>query len=150
LKSSSIFRMVLMGAIIFSSMAAFSAEYNDRPYQREVVSHKFFDKQNLLLFGENTVAQTAALLAIQSHGAHMESRGRTLDGYEKHFESYGYGWGAVYRYGGGVGLNIFATYMFHVTGHHKLERWVPMVAIGHAAASTGYALRGSRQGVGGW
>jgi hypothetical protein len=150
LKSSSIFRMVLLGSILLSAMAAFSAEYNDRPYAREVVSHKFFDKQNLRLFGENTAAQTAALLAIQSHGAHMESRGRTLDGYEKHFESYGYGWGAFYRSGGGVGLNVFATYMFHVTGHHKLEGWVPMVAIGHAAASTGYALRGSRQGIGGW
>jgi hypothetical protein len=144
------FRMILMGAILLSATVAFSVEYNDPSYHREVVSHKFFDKQNLLLFGENTAAQTGALIAIQSHGAHMESRGRTLDGYEKHFESYGYGWGAVYRYGGGVGLNIFATYMFHVTGHHKLERWVPMVAIGHAAASTGYALRGSRQGIGGW
>src|ERR1700704_1164801 len=106
------FRMILMGAILLSATVAFSVEYNDPSYHREVVSHKFFDKQNLLLFGENTAAQTGGFIEIQSHGAHMESRGRTLDGYEKHFESYGYGWGAVYRYGGGVGLNIFATYMF--------------------------------------
>jgi hypothetical protein len=150
LKTSLVFRVVLFGSILFSSMAAFSAEYNDPPYHRETVSHKFFDKQNLLLFGENTAAQTAALVAIQSHGSYLESRGRTWDGFEKHFESYGYGWGAAYRYGGGVGLNMFVSYMFHATGHHKLERWVPMVAIGHAAASTGYALRGSREGVGGW
>jgi len=44
---------------------------------------------------------------------------------------------------------MFVSYMFHATGHHKLERSVPMVAIGHAAASTRYALRGSREGVGG-
>ncbi len=117
---------------------------------QDAPAHKFFDKKNLILFGENTAAQTGALLAIQSHGAHMESRGRTLDGFEKHFESYGYGWGSVYRYGGGVGLNMFVTYMFHMSGHHKLERWVPVVAMGHAAAASAYALSGSRQGVGGW
>ncbi len=113
-------------------------------------SHKFFDRKNVFLFSENAAAQTGALLAIQSHGRWLESRGRTLDGFEKHFESYGYGWGSVYRYGGGLGLNTAVAYMFHATGHHKLERWVPVIAIGHATASTAYALSGSRQGSGGW
>jgi len=114
---------------------------------------QFFDRQNLELFGVNILSQTGALLAIQSHGGGganwKQSRGRTLDPFEKHFESYGYGWGAVYRYGGGVGLNMLATYAFHKTGHHKLERWVPYIAIVHAEASTGFALTGSK-GEGGW
>ena len=126
--------------LVFCSIAACAQE----------PTHKFFDKKNLVLFGENTAMQTGALLAIQSHGNYLESRGRTLDGFEKHFESYGYGWGAVYRYGGGVGLNMFVAYMFHLSGQHKLERWVPVVAMGHAAMSSGYALAGSRQGAGGW
>ena len=128
------------------------------------IPHNFFDQTNLRLQGVNVVSETLSLLAIQSHdnglgmaqcakppctGA-LESRGRTLDPFEKHFESYGYGWGAVYRYGGGVGLNLAVAYMFHATGHHKLERWVPIVAITHAEASTGYALTGSRQGKSGW
>jgi hypothetical protein len=96
------------------------------------------------------VAQTEALVAIQAHGKGLESRGRTLDPFEKHFESYGYGWGAVYGYVGGVGLNMFVAYCFHGTGHHKLERIVPFIAIGHALASTGYALTGSKQGCCGW
>lgn len=112
--------------------------------------HGFFDKKNLELFGVNTVMQTEALLAIQSHGKGFESRGRTLDPFEKHFESYGYGWGSVYRYAGGVGLNMFVAYLFHEGGHHRLERYVPMIAIGHAMASTGYAFTGSRQGCCGW
>jgi hypothetical protein len=126
--------------------------------------HSFFDQTNLRLQGINAVSETLALLAIQSHddgggmarcakppctGA-LAARGRTLDPFEKHFESYGYGWGSVYRYGGGVGLNLFVAYMFHATGHHKLERWVPVVAIAHAEASTGYALTGSSQGKNGW
>jgi len=123
-------------------------------------NHRFLDHTNLKLQSINLLSQTAALLAIQSHdgGAGMarcadppctgalEARGRTLDPLEKHFESHGYGWGAVYRYGGGVGLNLFVAYVFHVTGHHKLERWVPVIAIAHAQASTGYALTGSSQG----
>lgn len=96
------------------------------------------------------MTQTQALLSIQSHGAGVESRGRTLDPFEKHFESYGYGWGAVYRYGGGVGLNTFVSYLFHKSGHHRLERWVPNIAMIHAEASSGYALTGSKQGRTGW
>ena len=134
-------KTLTMLAVLFCSVVSVA---------QETASHKFFDKKNLVLFGENTAAQTGALLAIQSHGAGLQSRGRTLDGFEKHFESYGYGWGAVYRYGGGVGLNMFVTYMFHLSGHHKLERWVPVVAMGHAAASSGYAMGGSKQGLGGW
>ena len=122
--------------------------------------HSFFDRENLKLQGMNVVAETGALLAIQSadngggmapclHGCTgaLAARGRTWDPFEKHFESYGYGWGSVYRYGGGVGLNMFVAYMFHATNHHKLERWVPMVAIAHADSSIGYALTGSSQGV---
>jgi hypothetical protein len=135
---------------------------NDSP--SAVLDHSFFDRQNLRLQSVNVFSQTMALLAIQSHddglemapcrispctGA-LEARGRTLDPLEKHFESYGYGWGSIYRYGGGVGLNMFVAYMFHSTGHHKLERWVPVVAIAHAQASTGYALTGSKQGKNGW
>jgi len=128
------------------------------PYMKSTISaipahpvgDRFFDKQNLRLFGINVMAQTGALLAIQSHGNWMQRRGRTLDPLEKHFESYGYGWGSVYRYAGGVGLNTLVAYMFHIAGHHKLEHVVPYIAIAHAEASTGYALTGSKQGKSGW
>lgn len=126
--------------------------------------HRFFDHTNMRLQFINLASETTALLAIQSHdhGGEMspckttpctgalEARGRTLDPFEKHFESYGYEWGAAYRYGGGVALNLAVAYAFHRTGHHKLERCVPVIAIMHAQASTGYALSGSRQGATGW
>ena len=136
----------------------------ERNDQTPETLHRFMDATNLKLQGINLVSQTLALMAIQSHdngggmarcssppctGA-LEACGRTLDPFEKHFESYGYGWGTVYRYGGGVGLNLAVAYMFHATGHHKLERWVPFIAIAHAQASTGYAFSGSRQGNSGW
>ena len=128
------------------------------------LAHNFFDATTFKLQSTNVLSQTFALLAIQAHdggggmapcakppctGA-LQARGRTLDPFEKHFESYGYGWGSVYKYGGGVGLNLFVAYMFHASGHHKLERWTQVIAIAHAESSTGYALTGSRQGKSGW
>jgi hypothetical protein len=151
-----------------SSLVAAAQQLNETYMLKQspstVFDHGFFDRQNLRLQSVNVFSQTIALLAIQSHDDGMEmapclkspctgaleARGRTLDPFEKHFESYGYGWGSVYRYGGGVGLNMFVAYMFHSTGHHKLERWVPVVAIAHAQASTGYAMTGSEQGKNGW
>ena len=125
--------------------------------------HRFFDKTNIALQSINVMSQTAALMAIQAHdngqkmapctrtcvGA-LEARGRTLDPFEKHFESYGYTWGTLYRIGGGVGLTLLTTYMLHSAGHYKLERWTPIIALAHANASLGYALHGSRQGNHGW
>ena len=64
----------------------------------------------------------APCIHSSSTGA-LAARGRTLDPFEKHFESYGYGWGAAYRYGGGEGLNLVVAYLFHSSGHHKLEQW---------------------------
>ena len=149
---------------LVATAQAHPGAYSLEEYKKPPVHHSFLDKTNLRLQGTNVIFETLALRAIQSHdnGGEMapcvktpcsgalEARGRTLDPYEKHFESYGYGWGAVYRYGGGVGLNLAVACIFHATGHHKLERWVPVVAIAHAQASTGYALTGSRQGKSGW
>jgi hypothetical protein len=156
--------LFLIALPLLAAAQAQPGNYLLQSYNNAAAQHSFFDKTNLKLQGINVVSETLALLAIQSHddgggmarcnhppcnGA-LEARGRTLDPFEKHFESYGYGWGSVYRYGGGVGLNMFVAYMFHASGHHKLERWVPVIAIAHAQASTGYALTGSKQGKDGW
>ena len=109
--------------------------------------HRFWDRQNKRLFVSNLVLQTGALLAIQSHGGGgghwFQSRGRTLDPFEKHFESYGYGWGAVYRYGGCTAFPLAVAAALHHNGNHKLERWAHKVTMLHAAASIGYALQGN-------
>ncbi len=160
---SCILVLLIVSPLVLAAQATPGSDFleGQRPAQPE---HHFFDQTNLRLQGTNVLSETMALLAIQSQddgggmarcaeppctGA-LAARGRTLDPFEKHFESYGYGWGAAYRYGGGVGLNLFVAYLFHSSGHHKLERWVPVVAISHAQASTGYALTGSSQGKNGW
>ncbi len=156
--------MFLIALPLAATAQGFPEPYGLRGAPKAPDLHSFMDETNLRLQGINTISQTLALMAIQSHdnGGEMarcanppcigalEARGRTLDPFEKHFESYGYGWGAVYRYGGGVGLNLVVAYMFHATGHHKLEHWSQVVAIAHAQASSGYALTGSMQGKSGW
>jgi hypothetical protein len=155
LKMSMVSILLLVGTAWLLDGCAFAQRNPEtwewRPAEQAPKAHRFFDKENSRLFVINAVSQAIALAAIQSHGSGMESRGRTLDGFEKHFESYGYGWGASYRLGGGVGLNMLSTLVFHQLGHHRLERWAPLVAIAHADMSAGYALTGSRQSShGGW
>jgi hypothetical protein len=116
---------------------------------------RFLSRTNALLLTANVVAQTVALFAIQSHytgpDGWVQSQGRTFDPIEKHFEWAGYGWGAAYRYGGLVGVSTLVAYIAHRNGHYKLARAAILAAIGHGAASTGYALTGSKGGgSGGW
>jgi hypothetical protein len=159
-------RCHLVLILMASGVAAIGQVSSQQPAQNEIrtSTHRFFDRTNLTLQAVNATLQTVALLAIQAQdrGGEMvpctispcdgalEARGRTFDPFEKHFESHGYGWGSAYRYGGGLGLNVAVAYIFHKTGHHQIERWVPVVAIMHAQVSTGYALAGSRQGSNGW
>ena len=160
-----LFFVILLATSLAAAPQAKSQQFLLHSETIAPAQHSFFDRQNLRLQGLNVIFETSSLLAIQAHddGGQMapcshpgpctgwrEARGRTLDPFEKHFESYGYGWGATYVYAGGVGLNMLVAYMFHASGHHKLERWVPVVAIARAQASTGYALTGSSQGKNGW
>ena len=165
MKRSQLILVCLMAFSMFAGAQAHAQQYLLQNELKPAYKHSFFDRENLRLQGVNVISQTFSLAAIHAHddGGQMapcdkpgpctgmlEARGRTLDPYEKHFESYGYGWGATYVYLGGVGLNMAVAYAFHATNHHKLERWVPVVAIAHAQASTGYALTGSAQGKNGW
>jgi hypothetical protein len=90
------------------------------------VPHRFWDGKNLLLF--SGVAAARALDYTST--LNMRRRGRqeillTNSVVDNHP-----------LFGGievaGTGLSIGASYLFHETGHHKLERWVSMVHIGLA------------------
>jgi hypothetical protein len=165
MKSKYLISLYLLAISLAGATQAQAQQYLLQSESTLPFQHSFFDRRNLQLQGMNAISETLSLMAIQAHdnGGQMapctkpgpctgslEARGRTLDPLEKHFESYGYGWGAAYVYAGGVGLNMFVAYMCHVSNHHKLERWVPVIAIAHAQASTGYALTGSKQGKNGW
>ena len=97
------------------------------PAQESAVPHRFWDGKNLLLF-----SGVAAVRALDyTSTLNMRRRGRqeillTNAIVDNHPLFAGIE-------AAGAGLSIGASYLFHETGHHKLERWVSIVHIGLAA-----------------
>jgi hypothetical protein len=97
--------------------------------------HKFWDKENTALFA--TVAGfSAADFAVTrdnlSHG------GRELNPLTRPFT--GSTAALAANFAGETGGVIGISYMFHKTGHHKLERLTPMVNFAASAFAVSYGL----------
>ncbi len=105
------------------------------PSPRTEVSHRFWDKQNTVLFaavaGLNAADFAVTRSNLQSGGKEMNPLvrvfGRSTPGLAMNF---------VGETAGVMGV----SYFFHRTGHHKLERVVSYVNIGGSAGAVGYGL----------
>lgn len=91
--------------------------------------HRFWDGTNAWLFAGTGAARTLDYFSTLN----MRRRGRqeillTNDAVDNH---------AAFATieAAGTGVSIGAAYLFHRTGHHKLERWISIVHI--SAATTG-------------
>ena len=90
--------------------------------------HRFWDRENSLLF-----AGVGAARALDyTSTLNMRRRGRqeillTNSVVDNHPLFAGIE-------AGGVALSVGASYLFHATGHHRLERWVSIVHISVAGA----------------
>ena len=94
--------------------------------------HRFWDRRNLLLFA----AVGASRGLDYSSTLNMRRRGRdelllTNDVVDNHPA-----FAAIEA--GGVAVSIAASYLFHRSHHHRLERWTSIV---HAGLATGGAIR---------
>ena len=97
--------------------------------------HKFWDKANCALFA-GTVAMSSADFAVTR--ANLQSGGRELNPMVRIFGSSTAG--LVANFAGESAGSIGLSYLFHRTGHHKLERAVSVVNIGGSAAAVGFGL----------
>ena len=97
--------------------------------------HKFFDKQNSLLFIA-AAAFNGADFAVTR--ANLQSGGQELNPIVRVFgtSTAGLAVNFVGETAGVIGL----SYFFHKTGHHKLERAVCLVNIGSSAGAVGFGL----------
>lgn len=91
--------------------------------------HKFWDSTNAWLFAGTGASRTLDYFSTLN----MRRRGRqeillTNDAVDNHAA-----FAAIEA--AGTGVSIGAAYVFHRTGHHKLERWTSIVHI--SAATTG-------------
>ena len=99
------------------------------------VRHKFFDRQNAFLFAANAGMNTADFFVtranLQSGGQEMNPLvrvfGRSTPGLAMNFAG---------ETAGVIGL----SYIFHRTGHHKLERAVSYVNMSASAGAVSYGL----------
>src|SRR2546429_9702622 len=94
--------------------------------------HKFWDGTNLSLFAGTGASRTLDYFSTLN----MRRRGRqeillNNDVVDNHAA-----FAAIEA--AGTGVSIGAAYLFHRTGHHKLERWTSIV---HTSAATSGAVR---------
>ena len=97
--------------------------------------HKFWDTKNTALFaavGAFSAADFAVTRDNLSHG------GRELNPLTRPFA--GSTAGLAANFAAETAGVIGVSYMFHKTGHHKLERLTPLVNLGMSAFAVGYGL----------
>lgn len=95
--------------------------------------HKFWDKQNLAIHSGNFVMQTAD--AITTRHVLDRHNGVERNPWARQFVTHGWGGQAAYSWGLSVGGTIVTSYFMHRTGHHRLERVLPMIEIGATAGT---------------
>src|SRR5439155_19124856 len=103
-----------------------------RRERRQLDKHRFWDKTNDWLFTAVAASRTLDYFSTLN----MRRRGRqeillNNDAVDNHAAF------AVIE-AAGTGVSIGASYLFHRTGHHKLERWVSIL---HTGMATSGAVR---------
>jgi hypothetical protein len=88
------------------------------------IEHRFWDKENDLLIGGVAAARTLDYFSTLN----MRRRGRqeiflTNEAVDNHA-------GFALIEAGATGVSVGASYIFHRSGHHKLERWTSIIHIG--------------------
>jgi hypothetical protein len=97
--------------------------------------HKFWDRQNKLLF-VTAAAFNGADFAITR--ANLQSGGRELNPVVRIFGRSTAG--LAVNFAGETAGVVTLSYFFHKTGHHKLERIVSVANIGASAGAVSYGL----------
>jgi hypothetical protein len=97
--------------------------------------HRFWDRENAILF--SAVAATATADFFTTH-ANLASGGRELNPITRIFA------GSTPALAANFGLETAGvmgiSYMFHKTGHHRLERLTSFVDIGSSVGAVSYGL----------
>ena len=101
----------------------------------EAPSHKFWDRKNSFLFATTAALSTADFFATRNN---LQNGGRELNPVSRVFAGSTAGL-AVNFAGETVGV-IGVSYLFHRSGHHKLERAVTILNIGASATAVSFDL----------
>jgi len=97
--------------------------------------HRFWDNRNRALFATAAALGVADFFVTRSN---LASGGRELNPVTRMFS--GSTPGLAVNFSLETGSVIGVSYLFHKTGHHKLERIASVVNIGGSAAAVAYGL----------
>lgn len=126
---------LLQPALMQPSPAPMTRALPSNPVRVVREDHKFWDAKNTALFA-TVAAFSAADFAVTrdnlSHG------GRELNPLTRPFA--GSTAALAANFAGETAGVIGVSYMFHKTGHHKLERLTPIVNFGMSAFAVSYGL----------
>lgn len=98
-------------------------------------SHRFWDRENSILFAAVGATATADFFTTR---ANLASGGKELNPVTRIFS--GSTAGLATNFGLETAGVIGVSYLFHKTGHHKLERITSLVDIGGSAGAVAYGL----------
>ena len=102
---------------------------------KEFAAHPFWDRENRVLF---TAVGALAAADFCTTRANLASGGRELNPVARVFS--GSTPGLATNFALETASTIGISYMFHKTGHHKLERITSFVNIGSSAGAVAYGL----------
>ncbi len=105
------------------------------PLPQAAVEHKFWDKENTALFATVAAFSAADFVVTRDNLSHG---GRELNPLTRPFT--GSTAALAANFAGETAGVIGVSYMFHRTGHHKLERLAPLVNFGMSAFAVSYGL----------
>jgi len=98
-------------------------------------THRFWDRDNRILFATVGAMSTADFFVTR---ANLARGGRELNPVTRVFS--GSTAGLALNFAGETAGSLGISYLFHKTGHHKLERITSLVNIGSSAGAIGFGL----------
>jgi len=98
-------------------------------------AHKYWDEKNRLLFSAATALNAADFVVTR---ANLQTGGQELNPVVRVFGHSTAGLAA--NFAGETAAALSLSYLFHKTGHHKLERAVYLVNIGSSTGAVSYGL----------
>jgi hypothetical protein len=101
----------------------------------EAPSHRFWDRENGILFATNAAFSTADFIVTRDNLRHG---GQELNPVTRLFSGSTAGLAMNFA-GEAIGV-VGLSYVFHKTGHHKLERAVSILNIGSSAAAVTFDM----------
>ena len=101
----------------------------------EASSHKFWDRENSILFATNAAFSAADFVVTRDN---LRSDGQELNPVTRLFS--GSTPGLAMNFAGETAGVVGVSYFLHKTGHHKLERVASMLNIGSSAAAVSFDL----------